>query len=95
MRKVWWRHLFLLVVVAFALLPIVFVVSAALNPIGTLSTSQVIPTGASLHNFAKLFSDPDHSFGRWFLNSVLIALTASGASVLLSIMAAYAFSRYA
>jgi arabinogalactan oligomer/maltooligosaccharide transport system permease protein len=92
-KKTWWRHLFLLVVVAFALLPIVFVVSAALNPIGTLSTAEIIPNGASLKNFAKLFSDPDHSFPRWFLNSVMIALTASFASVLLSVMAAYAFSR--
>ena len=91
--KTLWRHAFLLVVVAFALLPIVFVFSAALNPLGTLGTSEVIPTGASFGNFTKLFSNPDQSFGRWMFNSVLLALVSSFASVFLSICAAYAFSR--
>ena len=31
---------------AFALFPILFVVSAALNPLGTLSSSTLIPNGA-------------------------------------------------
>ncbi|HEV2929088.1 MAG TPA: hypothetical protein VGW74_10385, partial [Propionibacteriaceae bacterium] len=35
-RQVGWRHLIGLVALFFALFPIVFVVSAALNPIGTL-----------------------------------------------------------
>jgi arabinogalactan oligomer/maltooligosaccharide transport system permease protein len=91
--KLWLRHAFLLVVVAFALVPIVFVLSAALNPLGTLSTAEIVPTGASFKNFVKLFSDPDHSFPRWFINSVLVALFASFASMVLSVMAAYAFSR--
>ncbi|WP_020525784.1 sugar ABC transporter permease [Catelliglobosispora koreensis] len=88
-----WRHAFLLCVVAFALLPVVFVFSAALNPLGTLGSSEIIPTGASFDNFVKLFSDPDHSFGRWMFNSVMLALVSAFASVFLGICAAYAFSR--
>lgn len=93
MRKVWWRHAVLLVVVVFALLPILFVVSGALNPLGTLSSSKLYPTGASTGNFLNLFNDPAHSFGRWLLNSVFIGLASSFASVFLSMCAAYAFSR--
>ncbi|GIH10837.1 sugar ABC transporter permease [Rhizocola hellebori] len=92
-KAVWWRHAILLLVVVFALVPIAFVVSAALNPLGTLNTAEIYPTGASLNNFKNLFSDPSHSFGLWFVNSIFIALAASFASVFLSVCAAYSFSR--
>ncbi|GAB3143925.1 ABC transporter permease subunit [Micromonospora sonneratiae] len=91
LTRVGWRHLVGLLAVAFSLFPIVFVVSAAINPLGTLSSTELLPTGASLDNFANLFGDTE--FGRWFLNSVLIAGLASAASVFLSALAAYAFSR--
>ncbi|GAA3508368.1 arabinogalactan oligomer/maltooligosaccharide transport system permease protein [Streptosporangium album] len=92
-KQVGWRHLVVLVVVAFALFPILFVFSAAINPLGTLTSSQLLPTGASLDNFANLFGSVTYPFARWFFNSVFIALSASFASLLLSVLAAYAFSR--
>ena len=85
-KAVWWRH-----AVAAAgrrrslCARSLFVVSAALNPLGTLNTAEIYPTGASLNNFTNLFGDPDHSFGRWFLNSIFIALAASFASVFLGV----------
>ncbi|MFV2108254.1 sugar ABC transporter permease [Micromonospora sp. LOL_015] len=89
--RVGWRHLVALLAVAFSLFPIVFVLSAAVNPLGTLSSTDLFPTGASSNNFRRLFTDT--SFGRWFGNSLLIAGLASFASVFLSSLAAYAFSR--
>lgn len=90
--QVGWRHLVAVLGVLFSLFPIVFVLSAALNPLGTLSTTDLVPTdGVSLGNFGGLFERT--AFGRWFLNSLLIAGVASFASVLLSALAAYAFSR--
>ena len=91
-RRVGWRHLVGVLALAFSLFPILFVVSAALNPLGTLSSSELIPTGAGLGNFRRLFSDTQ--FGTWFLNSMIIGLLAAALSMLLSAMAAYAFSRY-
>ncbi|MEE6259564.1 sugar ABC transporter permease [Plantactinospora sonchi] len=92
MRQVGWRHLVALLAVGFSLFPIVFVVSAALNPLGTLSSTGLVPTGGvSGENFVNLFDRT--AFGRWFLNSVLIAGLAAAASVFLSALAAYAFSR--
>ncbi|MGV9310044.1 MULTISPECIES: sugar ABC transporter permease [unclassified Nonomuraea] len=91
--KLMLRHAYVLLVCAFALFPILFVVSAAINPLGTLASSDLLPTGASLDNFAKLFSSDVYPFGRWFFNSVFIALASSSASLLLSMFAAYAFSR--
>ncbi len=90
--QVGWRHVVGVLAVAFSLFPILFVLSAALNPLGTLSSSTLLPTqGVSLENFSNLFENT--AFGRWFLNSLMIAGLASFVSIFLSSLAAYAFSR--
>jgi arabinogalactan oligomer/maltooligosaccharide transport system permease protein len=91
LKTVGWRHAVGLVAVVFSLGPILFVLSAAFNPLGTLSSSQLLPTGASLDNFTRLLRDTN--IGQWFLNSVIIAGTASAVAVFVSALAAYAFSR--
>jgi arabinogalactan oligomer/maltooligosaccharide transport system permease protein len=91
--RVGWRHLVGVLAVLFSLFPIVFVVSAALNPLGTLSSTDVVPTGATTANLTNLFDYQDHAFASWYANSILIALTAAVAAVFLSMLAAYAFSR--
>jgi arabinogalactan oligomer / maltooligosaccharide transport system permease protein len=91
-RQVGWRHLVAVLAVAFSLFPILFVLSAALNPRGTLSSTDLVPTGGvSLENFANLFDRT--AFAHWFVNSLLIAGLAAFLSIFLSAMAAYAFSR--
>ncbi len=91
LRQVGWRHVVAVMAVLFSLFPIVFVISAAINPLGTLSSTTLVPTGASAVNFTNLFTQ--HPFAHWFGNSMLIALVSAGASVFLSVLAAYAFSR--
>ncbi len=90
-RRHGWRHMVMLLVVAFALFPVLFVVSAALNPLGTLSSAQLWPTGASLDNAVDLFSNTP--FTTWYANSLFFAFTNAAVTVLLSALAAYAFSR--
>ncbi|HEU4424815.1 MAG TPA: sugar ABC transporter permease [Pilimelia sp.] len=89
--RVAWRHLVAALAVVFSLFPIVFVLSAALNPLGTLSSSDVVPTGVSAGNFGNLLADT--AFPHWFVNSLLIAGMSAIAAVLLGALAAYAFSR--
>jgi arabinogalactan oligomer / maltooligosaccharide transport system permease protein len=89
--QIGWRHLVGVLAVVFSLFPIVFVISAAFNPVGTLSSTQVVPTGASILNFRNLFSHT--SFGHWYLNSILIAGLSSAVGMFLSLLAAFAFSR--
>lgn len=91
LSRVGWRHVVALAALAFSLFPIVFVVSAAVNPLGTLSSSELLPRDASLANVTHLLADT--GFGRWFGNSVIVAGTSAALSVLLSALAAYAFSR--
>nr|BFF23156.1 hypothetical protein GCM10025732_11210 [Glycomyces mayteni] len=89
-----WRHLVAVAVLVFGLVPILYVVSAAFNPKGTLSATGLIPTDLSLVSFDRLFSDPNIPFGSWFANSLMIAVPAAFLSILISSLAAYAFSRF-
>lgn len=89
--RIGWRHIVGVLAVAFSLLPILFVLSAAINPLGTLSSTDLVPTGASADNFVRLFER--YSFATWFLNSLLVAGLSAAAAVFLSALAAYAFSR--
>lgn len=92
LRQVGWRHLVALAAVVFSLFPIVFVVSAALNPLGTLDSTTLIPNNASLGNFSDLFART--KFANWFINSTVIALVSGAAAMFVSALAAFAFSRY-
>ncbi|MEU0558376.1 sugar ABC transporter permease [Dactylosporangium sp. NPDC049742] len=91
MRRIGWRHAVGIAALVFSLFPIVFVVSAAFNPVGSLSSTELYPTGASTANFTDLFGKT--AFGRWYVNSVVIASIAAATAVFLSVLAAYAFSR--
>lgn len=78
---------------AFALLPLAYVLSAALSPTGTLVASSGLFRDIGFENFQALFTDPQKPFGRWFLNTVVIGLVTSAATVFLGALAAYSFSR--
>jgi arabinogalactan oligomer/maltooligosaccharide transport system permease protein len=91
-RQVGWRHIIGVIALAFAFFPILFVVSAAFNPLGTLSSATLIPKGASLDNFRNLFSDTE--FAWWFWNTMLIGIVSAVLSMFISACAAYSFSRF-
>lgn len=93
-REVWWRYLVGLLAMAFALFPVVYVVSAAFNPVPSLSTASIIPEGITLENFRKILSDPREPYPNWYLNTMLIATVTAVVTVLLGALAAYAFSRF-
>jgi arabinogalactan oligomer/maltooligosaccharide transport system permease protein len=90
--QVGWRHIVAIVACLFALFPIVFVVSAAFNPLGTLSSTSLVPTQFNTSNFTNLFGNTD--FVKWFINSVIVSGGATFLSLSLSTFAAYAFSRF-
>ena len=91
-QRTGWRHIVALVAIVFALVPISFVVSAAFNPLGTLSSTSLLPTTFSTDNFTNIVTKTD--FPRWFFISILISGLATLFSVALSTFAAFAFSRF-
>jgi arabinogalactan oligomer / maltooligosaccharide transport system permease protein len=86
-----WRHLVGIIGVAFAVFPVIWVLSASVNPAGTLSGQQLIPENASFANYGRLLSRTP--FTTWLLNTLYVALTASAVTVFLCALGAYAFSR--
>lgn len=92
-RSTGWRHIIALLALAFALFPVLWVVSAAVTD-GNLSSQSLIPTDPTLDNFRALMTDPGHPpFWRWFFNSMLIGTITAVSTVFLCALGAYAFSR--
>jgi arabinogalactan oligomer / maltooligosaccharide transport system permease protein len=93
-RRTGWRHLLGIAALVFALFPIVFVLSASLNQLGTLTASNRLFANLSLDNFRGLFESRVYPYAHWFRNTMLIASVTSVATVFLGSCGAYAFSRY-
>ena len=90
---VWWRHALAILALVWALFPVMFVVSAALNPAGTLNSASPIPTSFSLKNFTDLFASSTFPFWSWFQNSLIIAGLGTFFQVFIGAASAFAFSR--
>ena len=93
-REVGWRHVVGLAGVVFAGFPVLYIISAAFNPLGSVATTEIIPTTFSLVNFETLLGGSKGPFGIWYLNTIVLCTVVSVAQVLLSTLAAYAFSRF-
>ena len=92
-RQTGWRHIFALVALAFALFPIIWVISAAFSD-GNLNSQQVIPENPTLDNFRALMTDEGHPpFWRWFYNSMFIGIMTAVWTVFFCALGAFAFSR--
>ena len=79
----------------FALFPAYFMILTAFKHNSELYDLEAIPfwlrEGVTLDHFRFLFGET--KFLRWLLNSVLVAVTATGASFVISVMAAYSLAR--
>ncbi len=89
----------ILLLILFALFPIIWVVSAALNPSGSMASQTLIPRNVDslselVTNFDQLFNDPQVPFWRWVGNSLFISGLSATFIVLLAALSAYAFSRF-
>lgn len=83
----------MVVAVIFALFPVIYVISAALNPANSLVGLGLIPKEVTFDNFARLFNSPNAPWPRWILNSVIVAGATAVLVTSLTALAAYAFSR--
>lgn len=91
-RTVGWRHLVAFLALGFALFPVLWILSASFNPLGTLVSQELIPENATLDNYRELFT-PEVPYGSWYMNTLLICGGAALFNTLLSALAAFSFSR--
>lgn len=90
-REVGWRHVIGIVMIAICVLPLLYVISASLNPNGTLTGSNKLFRTFSLTNYSELAST---DFAKWGANSLVICTVTALGTVFMGAAAAYAFSRF-
>lgn len=87
------RHVIAWVLCIYAVFPILYMISASLNPTGTLTGSNRLFRVVGLDSYRRLLASDQFPFLTWFKNSLIIGITTAVLSVLLGALAAYAFSR--
>jgi len=87
-------YLVLAVVSFFVIYPMVYILSAAVTPGNTISVNNVLPfaEGFTWDHFNHLFQNTNYLV--WFRNTLIIALGTSLCTIVVSSLAAYAFSRF-
>ncbi|WP_299091239.1 sugar ABC transporter permease [uncultured Microbacterium sp.] len=95
-RKRWalevgWKYLLALVIIFYAIFPLVYVLSASLNPGGSLSGSNSLFSAFDLGNYQALANT---RYWTWYGNTLVIGVSAALGAVLMGAAAAYAFSRF-
>jgi arabinogalactan oligomer / maltooligosaccharide transport system permease protein len=74
--------------------PLVYVVSAAFSPGNGIASVNIIPfaDGFTLKHFAYLFTESE--YGKWFMNTLIIATSTALITVFIASLGAYVFSRF-
>ncbi|MCI5871405.1 MAG: sugar ABC transporter permease [Streptococcus sp.] len=75
------------------LFPIVWVVLTSFRGEGTAYVPYFIPKTFTLDNYVQLFTDSSFPFGRWFLNTFIVALASCVISTFITVAMAYSLSR--
>jgi arabinogalactan oligomer/maltooligosaccharide transport system permease protein len=86
-----WKYLLAVVVIFYAAFPLAYVLSASLNPNGSLSATTGMFSVVDFANYAALSGT---SYWTWVGNSLLVAGVSAVGAVLMGAAAAYAFSRF-
>ena len=82
-----------IMMIIIALYPTIWILSASINPNNSLSSSSLIPDGATLDNFKALVTDPSYPFFRWYWNSIKLGVLSSTIAVALTAMSGYIFAK--
>jgi len=83
-----------IVISFFVLYPLVYVVSASFSPGNGIASVNIIPfkDGFTAKHFIFLFTQT--SYGKWFLNTLVVSACTSLATVCIASLGAYVFSRF-
>ncbi|HOG59607.1 MAG TPA: sugar ABC transporter permease [Anaerolineaceae bacterium] len=88
------RWLLAIVLVTFSIFPVLWIFSAAINPVTDMANQQLIPPNANFSNFKELTTNPIFPFFTWMKNSLKVSTLSTLLTLSLTTMAAFAFSRF-
>jgi ABC-type maltose transport system permease subunit len=87
------RWILAIILVIFSIFPVIWMVSASLDPVNNLATQKLIPDNAGFDNFETL-TTPIFPFFTWLWNSIKVSGITTILTLTLTTMAAFAFSRF-
>lgn len=89
------RHLFLLILAAFWLVPILWLFVTSFSGYKGINTAHFFPQTWTFDNYKQLFfqSDSIVQYNHWFMNTLIIAIFTCIISTVLVLMVSYAMSR--
>ena len=82
------------VLILFSIFPVIWIVSASIDPVNNLATQKLIPDNAGWDNFRELVNNPIFPFFTWLWNSFKISVITTLLTISLTTLAAFAFSRF-
>lgn len=84
-----------ILVVAYALIPVLWILSLSLKPTSSVRDGKLIPSTVTFDNYRGIFTgqNTESAFGSALLNSVGIGLITTVIAVVIGAMAAYAVAR--
>lgn len=85
------RWLLAVVLILFSVFPVIWIVSASLDPVNNLATQKLIPDNAGFENFRELINNPIFPFFTWLWNSIKVSVITTVLTLSLTTMAAFAF----
>ncbi len=84
-------YILALILAAITIYPLLWVFCGAVNTTPQMGTISIIPSGVTVDRVVSLFTE--YNFEKYFFNSFVYAVAATGISLLFNSMAAYAFAR--
>ncbi len=85
------KYIIAAIVLVFSLFPIVWTISASFNPSSSVAGQALIPNPATTEHYQTILAEP---YWLWMFNSFYIAAISAILVGLISLMAAFAFSRF-
>jgi arabinogalactan oligomer/maltooligosaccharide transport system permease protein len=88
------RHIFLTLLVVIWLIPILWLLVTAFSGYSGINIAHFFPQTWTIDNFRRLLLEPDSvvQFGKWFKNTLIIAIFTCIISTVFVLMVSYAFS---
>ena len=86
-------YIILAVMVVIWIFPIVWLVLQSLRGEKGTYVAYILPKQWTFNNYVNLFTNDTFPFGRWFMNTLIIAIFSCIISTLFILMVSYAFSR--
>ena len=84
-------YIVLIVISVIWIIPFIYLVLQSFAT--SYNAAKFIPESFTFQNYINLFTDEIYPFGRWYLNTLIIAIVCSVLQTIITLMTSYAFSR--